>query len=109
MTRAHAVYGSLGYAARRVPEISDDLVSIDRATRWGFSYALGPFELGSFALCGAQDDTECAKPAGVEERGNQYRNSRKSCATNSQDSNTCAASRPGTSKARRWCAFWACR
>ncbi len=41
----HAVYGALGYAARRVPEISDDLVSIDRATRWGFSHDLGPFEL----------------------------------------------------------------
>lgn len=41
----HAVYGSLGYASRRVPEISDDLVSIDRATRWGFSHDLGPFEL----------------------------------------------------------------
>jgi len=41
----HVVYGSLGYASRRVPEISDDLVSIDRAVRWGFSHDLGPFEL----------------------------------------------------------------
>jgi 3-hydroxyacyl-CoA dehydrogenase len=41
----HIVYGSLGYASRRVPEISDDLVSIDRAVRWGFSHDLGPFEL----------------------------------------------------------------
>ena len=41
----HAVYHSLGYASRRVPEISDDLVSIDRAVRWGFSHDLGPFEL----------------------------------------------------------------
>ena len=41
----HVVYGTLGYAARRVPEISDDLVSIDRAMRWGFSHDLGPFEL----------------------------------------------------------------
>jgi 3-hydroxyacyl-CoA dehydrogenase len=41
----HAVYESLGYASRRVPEISDDLVSIDRAVRWGFSHDLGPFEL----------------------------------------------------------------
>ena len=29
-------YNALGYASRRVPEISDDLVSIDRATRWVF-------------------------------------------------------------------------
>jgi 3-hydroxyacyl-CoA dehydrogenase len=41
----HVIYGSLGYAARRVPEISDDLVSVDRAARWGFSHDLGPFEL----------------------------------------------------------------
>jgi 3-hydroxyacyl-CoA dehydrogenase len=41
----HAVYNSLGYASRRIPEISDDLVSVDRATRWGFSHDLGPFEL----------------------------------------------------------------
>jgi 3-hydroxyacyl-CoA dehydrogenase len=41
----HVVYGSLGYAARRVPEISDDLPSVDRAVRWGFSHDLGPFEL----------------------------------------------------------------
>ena len=41
----HAVHGALGYASRRVPEISDSLVSIDQAVRWGFSYDLGPFEL----------------------------------------------------------------
>jgi 3-hydroxyacyl-CoA dehydrogenase len=41
----HLIYNSLGYAARRVPEISDDLSSIDRAVRWGFSHDLGPFEL----------------------------------------------------------------
>ncbi|MGZ8711477.1 MAG: 3-hydroxyacyl-CoA dehydrogenase/enoyl-CoA hydratase family protein [Thermoanaerobaculia bacterium] len=41
----HIVYGSLGYASRRVPEVSDELVSIDRAVRWGFSHDLGPFEL----------------------------------------------------------------
>jgi 3-hydroxyacyl-CoA dehydrogenase len=41
----HIIYGSLGYAARRVPEISDDLPSVDRAVRWGFSHDLGPFEM----------------------------------------------------------------
>lgn len=34
----------LVYAAMRVPEISDDIVSVDRAMRWGFNWALGPFE-----------------------------------------------------------------
>jgi 3-hydroxyacyl-CoA dehydrogenase len=33
------------YAARRVPEISDNLVDMDRAMRWGFGWELGPFEM----------------------------------------------------------------
>jgi 3-hydroxyacyl-CoA dehydrogenase len=33
------------YAAMRVPEISDDIVSIDNAVKWGFGWELGPFEL----------------------------------------------------------------
>jgi 3-hydroxyacyl-CoA dehydrogenase len=33
------------YAARRVPEIADTLVDIDRDMRWGFAWELGPFEL----------------------------------------------------------------
>src|ERR1700740_2794960 len=32
------------YAARRVPEISDSVVDVDRAMRWGFGWELGPFE-----------------------------------------------------------------
>src|SRR3989442_5826210 len=32
-------------AARRVPEISDSIVDVDRAMRWGFGWELGPFEL----------------------------------------------------------------
>jgi 3-hydroxyacyl-CoA dehydrogenase len=37
--------GGLRYAADLVPEISDDIVNIDRAMRWGFNWAKGPFEL----------------------------------------------------------------
>lgn len=33
------------YAAGRVPEISDRIVEIDRAMRWGYAHKLGPFEL----------------------------------------------------------------
>jgi 3-hydroxyacyl-CoA dehydrogenase len=33
------------YAARRVPEISDSVVDVDRAMRWGFGWELGPFEV----------------------------------------------------------------
>ncbi len=36
---------TLAYAASVVPEISPDLVAVDRALRWGFGWALGPFEL----------------------------------------------------------------
>jgi 3-hydroxyacyl-CoA dehydrogenase len=37
--------GTLRYAAGLVPEIADDIVNIDRAIRWGFNWAQGPFEL----------------------------------------------------------------
>ncbi|MDY0058209.1 MAG: 3-hydroxyacyl-CoA dehydrogenase NAD-binding domain-containing protein [Myxococcota bacterium] len=36
---------SLIYAARRIPEIADDVVNVDRAMRWGFGWDLGPFEV----------------------------------------------------------------
>lgn len=35
---------TLAYTARRVPEISDRIVGIDDAMRWGFAQQLGPFE-----------------------------------------------------------------
>lgn len=41
----HAVYHTLAYASRRVPEITDRLADLDRAMRWGYSHELGPFEL----------------------------------------------------------------
>jgi 3-hydroxyacyl-CoA dehydrogenase len=36
---------NLVYAANRVPEISDTIVNIDNAVRWGFNHEVGPFEL----------------------------------------------------------------
>jgi len=36
---------TLVYAAGLVPAIADDIVSIDRAMRWGFNWRRGPFEL----------------------------------------------------------------
>ncbi|HLY61689.1 MAG TPA: 3-hydroxyacyl-CoA dehydrogenase NAD-binding domain-containing protein [Terriglobia bacterium] len=33
------------YAATRIPEISDDIVSVDNAMKWGFNWECGPFEL----------------------------------------------------------------
>src|SRR3990170_141597 len=35
---------SLRYAAKRIPEIADDVVNIDNAIKWGFNWGLGPFE-----------------------------------------------------------------
>ncbi len=35
---------TLSYSAGLVGEIADDIVSIDRAMRWGFNWELGPFE-----------------------------------------------------------------
>jgi 3-hydroxyacyl-CoA dehydrogenase len=35
---------SLCYAASLIPEISDDIVTVDRAMKWGFKWELGPFE-----------------------------------------------------------------
>ncbi len=32
------------YAAERIPEVSDDILNIDRAMRWGYNWELGPFE-----------------------------------------------------------------
>jgi 3-hydroxyacyl-CoA dehydrogenase len=36
---------SILYTVKRVPEISDDIVNIDNAMKWGFSWAIGPFEM----------------------------------------------------------------
>ncbi len=35
---------TLIYSAKRIPEISDDIVNIDNAMKWGFNWSLGPFE-----------------------------------------------------------------
>jgi len=35
----------LNYAAHAIPEIADDIVSIDNANKWGFNHQLGPFEV----------------------------------------------------------------
>lgn len=37
--------GTLCYAADLVPEISDDIVNIDNAMRWGFGWKQGPFQM----------------------------------------------------------------
>ena len=39
-----AVAANLIYAANRIPEISDTIVEIDNAMKWGFNMEMGPFE-----------------------------------------------------------------
>ena len=38
------VANNLIYAASRIPEISDTIVNIDNAMKWGFNFEMGPFE-----------------------------------------------------------------
>jgi 3-hydroxyacyl-CoA dehydrogenase len=35
----------LAYAARRIGEVTDEPLSVDRAIRWGFGWEMGPFEI----------------------------------------------------------------
>ncbi len=39
----HAFY--LAYASNRVPEITDSIVNVDNAQKWGFNHEMGPFEI----------------------------------------------------------------
>jgi len=34
----------MAFSAAKVGEVADDIISIDRAMRWGFNWELGPFE-----------------------------------------------------------------
>jgi 3-hydroxyacyl-CoA dehydrogenase len=42
---AKALARTLNYSAKRLGEIADDVVNIDRGLRWGFNWELGPFEI----------------------------------------------------------------
>jgi len=35
----------LCYAANRIPEIADEVVTVDHAMKWGYNWELGPFEI----------------------------------------------------------------
>ncbi|MBV9929241.1 MAG: enoyl-CoA hydratase/isomerase family protein [Acidobacteria bacterium] len=63
----HVVYHTLAYASRRVPEITDRIVDIDRAMRWGYSHELGPFEL--WDALGVREATEAMEKEGVAVAG----------------------------------------
>ncbi|MDX1540949.1 MAG: 3-hydroxyacyl-CoA dehydrogenase/enoyl-CoA hydratase family protein, partial [Geminicoccaceae bacterium] len=42
---AEVMTATLAYAASLVPEIADDIVSVDRAMRFGYAFEAGPFEI----------------------------------------------------------------
>ena len=47
---------TLIYSANRIPEISDDIINIDNAMKWGFGWEYGPFE--SWDRLGVRESTE---------------------------------------------------
>ena len=52
------------YSANRIPEIADDIVSIDNAMKWGYGRKLGPFE--TWDAVGLTQSVEKMKAAGFK-------------------------------------------
>jgi 3-hydroxyacyl-CoA dehydrogenase len=52
------------YAARRVPEIANTVVDVDRAMRWGFGWELGPFEI--WDAIGVERLAKALEPSGKQ-------------------------------------------
>ena len=55
---------TLAYSSRRLGEISDTIVDIDNALRWGFNWDLGPFE--AWDALGVAETVARMKQEGVE-------------------------------------------
>jgi len=58
------VAGNLIYAANRIPEISDTIVEIDNAMKWGFNFEMGPFE--TWDAIGLQKSVERMENDGLD-------------------------------------------
>ncbi len=56
----HAFY--LAYASNRVPEITDTILNVDNAQKWGFSHEMGPFEI--WDAIGVAETVEAFEAAG---------------------------------------------
>src|SRR5436190_8648718 len=54
----------LCYAADRLTEIADDVVTVDNAMKWGYNWELGPFEI--WDALGVRDTAERLKKEGRE-------------------------------------------
>ena len=61
---------SLAYSARRIGEITDDVVAVDDAMKWGYNWELGPFEtwdaLGFEAVVDRMKKDGTALPASID-------------------------------------------
>ncbi len=55
---------TLAYASRRLGEIADDVVNVDRALRWGFAWDIGPFE--TWDAIGVKKGLERMKALGLK-------------------------------------------
>jgi len=58
---------TLAYSSRRLGEISDTIVDIDNALKWGFNWELGPFE--TWDEIGVRTTVERMRGEGVEPAG----------------------------------------
>lgn len=58
----HAFY--LSYASKRVPEITDSIVNVDNAQKWGFNHQMGPFEI--WDAIGVAESVEKFEAAGYK-------------------------------------------
>ena len=54
----------LAYAAKRIPEIADNIVSVDNAVKWGFAHETGPFE--TWDALGVADTVARMEKDGIE-------------------------------------------
>ncbi|MEO1286688.1 MAG: 3-hydroxyacyl-CoA dehydrogenase NAD-binding domain-containing protein [Chloroflexota bacterium] len=61
----HAFY--LAYASNRVPEITETIVNVDNAQKWGFNHEMGPFEI--WDVLGVAEATAQFEDAGYEVAG----------------------------------------
>ncbi len=55
---------SLAYSARRIPEITDSVVAVDEAMKWGYNWELGPFE--TWDALGFKETTERMQKEGID-------------------------------------------
>ncbi len=55
---------TLIYSAYLIPEISDSIVEVDRAMRWGYNWEMGPFE--TWDAIGVQESVERAEKEGFK-------------------------------------------